>query len=77
MLEINIPGFKDQCLSHLVLDYNGTLACDGRPLAGVRERLAGSIRPGAGFPPVFPAKIQGIVELGSLKFLGGKPGLGR
>jgi soluble P-type ATPase len=40
MLELDIPGFKDLNLTHLVLDYNGTLACDGRPLQGVRERLA-------------------------------------
>jgi len=40
MLELDIPGFKDLRLTHLVLDYNGTLACDGRPLEGVRERLA-------------------------------------
>jgi soluble P-type ATPase len=40
MLELDIPGCKDLRLAHLVLDYNGTLACDGRPLEGVRERLA-------------------------------------
>jgi soluble P-type ATPase len=40
VLEVEIPGFKDLRLAHLVLDYNGTLACDGRPLAGVQERLA-------------------------------------
>jgi soluble P-type ATPase len=40
MLELDIPGFKNLRLAHLVLDYNGTLACDGRPLEGVRERLA-------------------------------------
>lgn len=39
MLELHIPGFKDLGLEHLVLDYNGTLACDGRPLEGVRERV--------------------------------------
>lgn len=39
MLALAIPGFKDLCLEHLVLDYNGTLACDGRLLPGVRERL--------------------------------------
>ncbi|MFW6122832.1 MAG: HAD family hydrolase [Thermodesulfobacteriota bacterium] len=40
MLELHIPGFKDLRLAHLVLDYNGTLACDGRPLEGVQERVA-------------------------------------
>jgi soluble P-type ATPase len=39
MLELHIPGFKDLNLEHLVLDYNGTLACDGRPLDGVQERV--------------------------------------
>jgi soluble P-type ATPase len=39
MLELFIPGFKDLSLEHLVLDYNGTLACDGRSLEGVQERL--------------------------------------
>ena len=39
MLEINIPGFKKLCLSHLVLDYNGTIAIDGKLINGVKERL--------------------------------------
>ena len=39
MLGIEIPGFKSLLLAHLVLDYNGTLACDGRVIAGVGERL--------------------------------------
>ena len=39
MIEINIPGFKHLRLEHLVLDYNGTLAVDGRLAAGVQERL--------------------------------------
>lgn len=38
-MEIHIPGFKDLCIDHLVLDFNGTLACDGRLIDGVRERL--------------------------------------
>ena len=40
MIEIEIPGFGDLALQHLVLDYNGTLACDGKLLEGVRERLS-------------------------------------
>jgi soluble P-type ATPase len=40
MLEIPIPGYRTLRLAHLVLDYNGTLACDGRLLDGVKERLA-------------------------------------
>jgi soluble P-type ATPase len=39
MIEIDIPGFGELRLEHLVLDYNGTLAVDGRLLFGVRERL--------------------------------------
>ncbi len=39
MIEIAIPGYKKLQLNHLVLDYNGTLACDGEPLDGVEQRL--------------------------------------
>ena len=39
MIEISVPGFGNLCLSHLVLDYNGTLACDGRLVDGVKEEL--------------------------------------
>jgi soluble P-type ATPase len=40
MLEIDIPGYRVLRLAHLVLDYNGTLACDGQLLDGARDRLA-------------------------------------
>jgi len=40
MLRISIPGFGDLSLEHLVLDYNGTLACDGEILPGVGESLS-------------------------------------
>ena len=39
MIDINIPGYKHLRLDHLVLDYNGTIACDGKPLAGVKTAL--------------------------------------
>jgi soluble P-type ATPase len=39
MLDINIPGATPLRLSHLILDYNGPLACDGSILPGVAERL--------------------------------------
>jgi soluble P-type ATPase len=39
MLEIKIPGLGILNLSHLILDYNGTIACDGHLLQGVKERL--------------------------------------
>ncbi|MBN1547626.1 MAG: ATPase P [Syntrophaceae bacterium] len=41
MLIIDIPGYKEIRLEHLVLDYNGTLACDGDLISGVVERLMG------------------------------------
>ena len=40
MLEITIPGYRTLRIEHLVLDYNGTLACDGKLAEGVSERLA-------------------------------------
>lgn len=39
MIEIDIPGYKKLKLKNLVLDYNGTLACDGEILPGVKARL--------------------------------------
>lgn len=39
MLEVAIPGYGNLQLAHLVLDFNGTLACDGRLIPGVRERV--------------------------------------
>ncbi|MCX7016272.1 MAG: ATPase P [Candidatus Sumerlaeota bacterium] len=40
MIEINIPGFRHLQLAHLVSDYNGTLAVDGKLLPGVGEALS-------------------------------------
>jgi len=39
MIELDIPGFGPLRLGHLVMDFNGTLACDGQPVPGVRERF--------------------------------------
>jgi len=39
MIAHTIPGFGALRLRHLVLDFNGTLALDGRLLPGVRPRL--------------------------------------
>ena len=39
MLKIDIPGNKSFELKHLVLDYNGTIACDGSVKAGVLQQL--------------------------------------
>jgi soluble P-type ATPase len=39
MQSTQIPGFGTLTLEHLVLDYNGTLAVDGRLLPGVKVAL--------------------------------------
>ncbi len=39
IVEITIPGRGTYHLQHLVLDVNGTVACGGQLIAGVRERL--------------------------------------
>ena len=39
MIEIVIPGFGILRLEYLLLDYNGTIAVDGQPVQGVKERL--------------------------------------
>ena len=39
MIEVNVPGHKTFRLHHMVLDYNGTLSCDGEVIPGVKERL--------------------------------------
>lgn len=39
MLTIEIPGRDPLTLHHLILDYNGTIALDGRLLPGVVPRL--------------------------------------
>ncbi len=38
-MEYRIPGYKILTLKHLVMDYNGTLAVDGKLMDGVRECL--------------------------------------
>ncbi len=39
MIDIAIPGYETLKLEHLVLGHNGTLACDGILIEGVKERL--------------------------------------
>jgi soluble P-type ATPase len=39
VIDIDAPGFGRLALEHLVLDYNGTIALDGKLLPGVAERL--------------------------------------
>ena len=38
-MRISIPGYGDLELTHLVMDFNGTLAVDGILIDGVREAL--------------------------------------
>lgn len=40
MLTVKIPGREALALSHLILDYNGTIAEDGNIIEGIRPRLA-------------------------------------
>lgn len=40
MIHIDIPGFKNLSLSHLVMDYNGTIACDGELIPELRDILS-------------------------------------
>ena len=40
MVEVTVPGSATLGLEHLVLDFNGTLACDGVLIEGVAERVA-------------------------------------
>lgn len=39
MIIIDIPGYRKIEALHLVLDYNGTLAVDGKLIDGVKNRL--------------------------------------
>ena len=39
MIEVDIPDFGRLALEHLVLDYNGTLACDGELIDGIAPLL--------------------------------------
>jgi soluble P-type ATPase len=39
MVRLDIPGFGQRDIEHLVLDFNGTLAEDGRLVDGVAARL--------------------------------------
>lgn len=39
MIVVAVPGDPPLEIEHVVLDYNGTLACDGMLLSGVRQRM--------------------------------------
>ena len=38
-IQIELPGNRIVTLSHLLLDFTGTLSCDGVLLPGVADRL--------------------------------------
>jgi soluble P-type ATPase len=39
MIGLEVPGYGRLTIRHLVCDYNGTLACDGKIIPLVRELL--------------------------------------
>ena len=39
MFELEVPGYKTLRLKNIVLDFNGTISCDGKLLPGVADRL--------------------------------------
>lgn len=44
VIRVDIPGWRNLRLAHLVLDVNGTLTCDGELLPGVTDRIQ-ALRP--------------------------------
>jgi soluble P-type ATPase len=40
MIRLEIPGRKTLEIEHLILDYNGTVACNGVLYEGIEEKLA-------------------------------------
>ncbi|MCK5310678.1 MAG: ATPase P [Desulfobacteraceae bacterium] len=39
MISINIPGFRQISIKHVVFDYNGTIAKDGELIKGVKDGI--------------------------------------
>jgi soluble P-type ATPase len=39
MIHMNIPGFGKINIEHVVFDYNGTIALDGKLIKGVKEGI--------------------------------------
>ncbi len=39
MISVSIPGWGDLDIEYLVIDYNGTVAFDGKPKDGVKELM--------------------------------------
>jgi soluble P-type ATPase len=66
-ITVDVPGWRSLSLAHLVLDYNGTLALDGRLVTGVADRLA--VLAGRVRIHVLTADTFGLAEaqLGNLK----------
>ena len=52
---IEIPGYQTLDLEYLVLDYNGTIAIDGKMPDTVKQRLA--------VPADFPKEAVQVTEL--------------
>jgi soluble P-type ATPase len=40
MIQVQIPGWRDLNIESVLIDYNGTLAVDGKLVDGVAERLS-------------------------------------
>ncbi|WDP89529.1 MAG: ATPase P [Desulfobacter sp.] len=39
MIRFTIPGSGELAIRHMLFDYNGTLAVDGNPVPGIREKI--------------------------------------
>lgn len=39
MISVSIPGWGDLDIEYLIIDYNGTVAIDGKPKEGVKELM--------------------------------------
>jgi len=39
MIRIDIPGFGNLSITDIVMDYNGTIAVDGHPVEGLKDRF--------------------------------------
>ena len=39
MISVSIPGWGDLDIEYLIIDYNGTVATDGKPKEGVKELM--------------------------------------
>lgn len=66
MIQIDVPGFGELRLNHLVMDYNGTMACDGRLIDGVEilvNEVAKNLRVHVVTADTFGQVARGVKEL--------------